>query len=83
LDAATESYPQGWGLFLVYVLFLLVFKGRKTLLEQDDTSGPCYKNMVSCYIFLVTDLQIYGHLLQKYGAIHSRPDLLLQIYGPG
>jgi hypothetical protein len=37
--------------------------------------------MVCCYRFTVTDLRIYGYLLQKYGAIHSRPDVLLQIYG--
>lgn len=45
--------------------------------------GPRYRNMVCCYRFTVTDLQIHGHLLQKYGAIHSRPDLLLQIHGSG
>jgi hypothetical protein len=39
--------------------------------------------MVSCYRFTVTDLQIHGRLLQKYGVIHSRPNLLLQIHGPG
>jgi hypothetical protein len=82
IGTGAQSYPQVPALFLVYVLFLLVFKSRKTQLEQEDASGPCYRNMVSCYRFLVTDLQIYGHLLQKYGAIHSRPDLLLQIYGP-
>jgi len=39
--------------------------------------------MVCCYKFTVTSLQIYGHLLQKYGAIHRHPSLLLQIYGRG
>ena len=37
--------------------------------------------MVICYRFMVSSLQIYGHLLQKYGAIHRHPALLLQIYG--
>jgi len=39
--------------------------------------------MVGCYRFTVTSLQIHGHLLQKYGAVHRDPLLLLQIYGPG
>jgi hypothetical protein len=29
IGAETASYPQGLGLFLVYVLFLLVFKSLK------------------------------------------------------
>lgn len=39
--------------------------------------------MVYCYKFTVTSLQLYGLLLQKYGAIHRHPSLLLQIYGRG
>lgn len=40
-----------------------------------------YSFMVICYRFMVSSLQFYGHLLQKYGAIHRHPALLLQIYG--
>ena len=70
-------------LFLVCILFFLVCKRRKDKLKQYDKSGPCYRFMVCCYRFTVTSLRIHGHLLQKYGAVHRDPLLLLQIYGPG
>jgi hypothetical protein len=34
IGAKAGSYPQGGALFLVFVLFLLVFKSRKTQSEQ-------------------------------------------------
>ena len=67
--------------FLVFILFFLVFKSRKRFLKQGVKMPSCYKNMVCCYRFTVRRLQIYGQVLQKYGAVHGTRALLLQIYG--